>query len=682
MRRRHRRRFRRRAPRPADDGHHRRQRQHAVPVRFGPRRDHRQRRRAAAGHPSGHRRQARQERRRAKSSAMAASPRAIAAMTGSASSTSMSAACPAEQAEALAGAAEEACSARCAPPSPTGSRCWPGSTRRSPSSAMRRCRSTRTRVTEAIAFLEWLRDDNFTFLGMREFNYSGGEKSGTLERADKPGLGILADPDVLVLRRGAEAVTHDAGNPRLPARARAADRHQGQRQVGRCTAASISTISASRPTTSKGALAGELRIVGLFTSTAYTRSVMKIPYLRSKAADGHRQVRLQSRRPFRQGADQRAGKLSARRAVPDRRADAAQACRGDPGAWSSGRASGRWCASTSSTASSPSSSSCRATATTFDRPREDRRLSQDGVRRPAVGLLPGLPGRRAGARPFHHRPLRRQDAEGRAGGDRGGDPRHRAHLGGRAARGGRRIRRRCRACRASPRVSRKATATAFTAGGGAGRRRPHRRDRRRAIRSPSTITAMPTSSREQAALKIYHHGSAGGAVAARADAGEHRLPRHQRAHLRGRRRTERQRSSSTTWSSRTPSATPIDLADGGKLFEDVFLSVWRGDADNDGYNALAQTAGLRSARDRHPARLWPLSAAGRHPAEPGFHRRRAQPLSRHRARRCMRCSSRASTRPQAAKARSPPSISRPRSRTRWKTCPTSTTTPSSAATST
>src|SRR5690606_23551441 len=28
---------------------------------------------------------------------------------------------------------------------------------------------------------------------------------------------------------------------------------------------------------------GELRIVGLFTSTAYTRSVMTIPYLRSKA---------------------------------------------------------------------------------------------------------------------------------------------------------------------------------------------------------------------------------------------------------------------------------------------------------------------------------------------------------------------------------------------------------------
>jgi glutamate dehydrogenase len=63
-------------------------------------------------------------------------------------------------------------------------------------------------VTEAIAFLEWLRDDNFTFLGMREFRYSGGEKSGTLTRSQSAGLGILADPDVRVLRRAeGEATT-------------------------------------------------------------------------------------------------------------------------------------------------------------------------------------------------------------------------------------------------------------------------------------------------------------------------------------------------------------------------------------------------------------------------------------------------------------------------------------------
>ncbi len=51
------------------------------------------------------------------------------------------------------------------------------------------------------------------------------------------------------------------------------------------------------------------------------------------------------------------------------------------------------------------------------RPREHRPLSEDRFRRPAVGLLSGLPRRRAGARALHHRTLRRQDAE--VGGCRG-----------------------------------------------------------------------------------------------------------------------------------------------------------------------------------------------------------------------------------------------------------------------
>jgi glutamate dehydrogenase len=137
-------------------------------------------------------------------------------------------------------------------------------------------------VAEAIAFLEWLRDDNFTFLGMREFKYVGGEESGTLERADKPGLGILSDPDVLVLRRGTEAVTTTpeiraflhGPEPLIVTKANA------KSLVHRRIYLDYVGIKTYTP---KGALAGELRIVGLFTSTAYTRSVMKIPYLRSKA---------------------------------------------------------------------------------------------------------------------------------------------------------------------------------------------------------------------------------------------------------------------------------------------------------------------------------------------------------------------------------------------------------------
>lgn len=137
-------------------------------------------------------------------------------------------------------------------------------------------------VAEAIAFLEWLRDDNFTFLGMREFKYTGGEESGTLERADKPGLGILSDPDVLVLRRGTEAVTTTpeiraflhGPEPLIVTKANA--KSSVHRRI-------YLDYIGVKTYTSKGTLAGELRIVGLFTSTAYTRSVMKIPYLRSKA---------------------------------------------------------------------------------------------------------------------------------------------------------------------------------------------------------------------------------------------------------------------------------------------------------------------------------------------------------------------------------------------------------------
>ncbi|MGY6708168.1 MAG: NAD-glutamate dehydrogenase [Rhizobiaceae bacterium] len=136
-------------------------------------------------------------------------------------------------------------------------------------------------VAEAIAFLEWLRDDNFTFLGVREYRYRGGEETGVLERMRKPGLGILNDPDVQVLRRGDQPVTASpeiraflhGPEPLIVTKANAKSvvhRRIYLDYIG------IKTFDA------KGKLLGELRIVGLFTSTAYTRSVLKIPYLRSK----------------------------------------------------------------------------------------------------------------------------------------------------------------------------------------------------------------------------------------------------------------------------------------------------------------------------------------------------------------------------------------------------------------
>ncbi|HET7414032.1 MAG TPA: NAD-glutamate dehydrogenase, partial [Pararhizobium sp.] len=60
---------------------------------------------------------------------------------------------------------------------------------------------------ESLAFFKWLRDDNFTFLGMREYLYTSDGKTGHVERDAGSGLGILADPDVRVLRRGNDQMT-------------------------------------------------------------------------------------------------------------------------------------------------------------------------------------------------------------------------------------------------------------------------------------------------------------------------------------------------------------------------------------------------------------------------------------------------------------------------------------------
>ncbi len=138
-------------------------------------------------------------------------------------------------------------------------------------------------VKEAVAFLEWLRDDNFTFLGMRELHYAGGEMTGALERSDLPGLGVLADPDVLVLRR--DTTTDGVTTPEIRAFLHGPEplivtKANAKSAVHRRAYLDYIGVKTYTP---RGQLAGELRIVGLFTSTAYTRSVMKIPYLRSKA---------------------------------------------------------------------------------------------------------------------------------------------------------------------------------------------------------------------------------------------------------------------------------------------------------------------------------------------------------------------------------------------------------------
>jgi len=57
---------------------------------------------------------------------------------------------------------------------------------------------------EALHFLAWLADHNFTFLGMREYQLSSNGKDARLETVKDTGLGILDDPEFNFLRDGTE----------------------------------------------------------------------------------------------------------------------------------------------------------------------------------------------------------------------------------------------------------------------------------------------------------------------------------------------------------------------------------------------------------------------------------------------------------------------------------------------
>ena len=134
---------------------------------------------------------------------------------------------------------------------------------------------------EAVAFLEWLRNNNFTFLGMREYVYSGDGANATVERDKGSGLGILSDPNVLVLRQGQNHVTT---TPEILAFLQGPDflivtKANVKSVVHRRAYMDYVGIKRFGP---NGKVVGELRIVGLFTATAYTRSINQIPLLRAK----------------------------------------------------------------------------------------------------------------------------------------------------------------------------------------------------------------------------------------------------------------------------------------------------------------------------------------------------------------------------------------------------------------
>ncbi|PZO86115.1 MAG: NAD-glutamate dehydrogenase [Micavibrio aeruginosavorus] len=135
-------------------------------------------------------------------------------------------------------------------------------------------------IEEYQAFLEYLYDNNFTFLGYREYKFT--DKKGKLlsETVEGESLGLLRDEVMPVYLNDARNCLSEpqqklrAGQPPLTI-SKVNRRSTVHRRVP-MDAVAVKTFD------KKGNVTGEMLFVGLFTSVTYSRSVADIPYLRVK----------------------------------------------------------------------------------------------------------------------------------------------------------------------------------------------------------------------------------------------------------------------------------------------------------------------------------------------------------------------------------------------------------------
>ena len=121
-------------------------------------------------------------------------------------------------------------------------------------------------MAESIAFLEWMRDGHFTFLGCREYGYAFKKGSEAFKATGKMGLGVLRDPGVHVLAgaTGLAAVSEEVRDfltrPELLIVTKTKARSRAHRIVP------MVYVGVKRYG-KNGQVIGEMRFVGLFTAT-------------------------------------------------------------------------------------------------------------------------------------------------------------------------------------------------------------------------------------------------------------------------------------------------------------------------------------------------------------------------------------------------------------------------------
>ncbi|MDP9184251.1 MAG: NAD-glutamate dehydrogenase [Actinomycetota bacterium] len=136
-------------------------------------------------------------------------------------------------------------------------------------------------VDETVAFVDWLLQLNFVFLGYREYRLADGPTGRTIQAVPASGLGILCDVSTSSF---ADATPLDSLDPEVRRRI-----EEGELLVITKTKAYATVHRRARMDyvgvrilDPDGTIVGEARLIGLFTSKAYMEPAAKTPLLHHK----------------------------------------------------------------------------------------------------------------------------------------------------------------------------------------------------------------------------------------------------------------------------------------------------------------------------------------------------------------------------------------------------------------
>ncbi len=134
-------------------------------------------------------------------------------------------------------------------------------------------------IAETRDFLSWLINNNFTFLGARDYKLIGDGTSRALQLVPGSGLGVLRDESNSTSAKSYAELPPQARKMALSKNILIVAKTNTKSTVHRDTYTDYIGVKVFDK---EGKLVGERRFIGLYTSTAYSSSPRQIPFLRHK----------------------------------------------------------------------------------------------------------------------------------------------------------------------------------------------------------------------------------------------------------------------------------------------------------------------------------------------------------------------------------------------------------------